>query len=288
MFAVVGDVLDAALRQGLFDQVRGGVRHVAPASIVGGHELKLLEENAGMLEVLLDASALLDREDFRAIALGVAQFLQDDLRDAGEGGFSHAWSRRCLDEDGRVQNEAGRGRGCATRDSRLFTDGNARVARALFNASRVLGGAYQRGAGVAHVLDGRPRVRGLLVDQVTASAALLDAHDMTGLQVYLDLSEELMRSALRKFAHADTAALQDRLHGPSGAGDVGLLAQSRFPLAANSLAARVLHALSGRLDDGELRQRAVDLLGAFGSSWRTATPGEAAHYALAVIEVVRC
>ena len=101
-------------------------------------------------------------------------------------------------------------------DRTVYADGNATMAAAFTRAAlilsdtsllafaastmeRVVLDTYERGGGIAHQTGEETggRVRGLLVDQVRASAALLDLYDATERDAYLDMAQELMRYAAR-------------------------------------------------------------------------------------------
>jgi uncharacterized protein YyaL (SSP411 family) len=225
----------------------------------------LLDVCATVLELLIDASVLLERDDLRARAAAVAGFIVGALRHP-EGGFVHA-----------VAIGQGTPAAAGALDPRRFVDANAVAARSLLSAAhwlhdaslaeaaieaieRVLLATYQRGAGVAHVADGEVPVRGLLGDQVEASAALVRAFDASGMRVYLDLAEELMRSVLRKYCEPGGVLLLDRVPTTAGAGDVGRLGQPFHPVSTTCLAAEVLAALSERTGEAALLAHGRGLL----------------------------
>jgi uncharacterized protein YyaL (SSP411 family) len=280
----------------------GGVFR-ALAEGAGPERVCLLEANAALLDAMLAAAETTGLERCRVRARELAAFVSSRLGGGAAGGFRHAcWceAREAGPEDGLASD--GDPAGAAWQvDDRVFVDSSADAAAALLRAaaafddeamaSRAIAAldglvarAYHRAAGLAHVLDPAPRVRGLLSDQVRASAALLDAAEAAGMRVYLDLAEELMRSALAKLWVPEAGALADRVVSPAGAGDVGLLGEPLFPLALNSLAARVLARLAVLTGDAALARRAREILGAFGATWAAAGL-DGACYAEAVAEV---
>lgn len=252
-------------------------------------DAKLLETQAELIPLYLDAWTLSGADAFRARALSCLDFVFHTLTDERHGGFFASQAA-----DGSV-------------DRLLLTDANARMVGALVRAGRVLDEpdlvaravralerllpvVYQRRAGVAHLLvpagvpgagltiagvtiargqspppipsapsalpaspalaalagsarrapdADRAQVRGLLADQVHMSDALLDAGIAAGEPVYIELAEELMRSALRSHAHP-SGGFADRIRSAAGAGDVGLLAEPLRPFGTNAAAARVL------------------------------------------------
>jgi uncharacterized protein YyaL (SSP411 family) len=280
----------------------GGVFR-AVAEGAGPERVCLLEANAALLDAMLAAAETTGLERCRVRARELAAFVSSRLGGGAAGGFRHAcWceAREAGPEDGLASD--GDPAGAAWQvDDRVFVDSSADAAAALLRAaaafddeamaSRAIAAldglvarAYHRAAGLAHVLDPAPRVRGLLSDQVRASAALLDAAEAAGMRVYLDLAEELMRSALAKLWVPEAGALADRVVSPAGAGDVGLLGEPLFPLALNSLAARVLARLAALTGDAAFARRAREILGAFGATWAAAGL-DGACYAEAVAEV---
>jgi uncharacterized protein YyaL (SSP411 family) len=142
--------------------------------------------------------------------------------------------------------------------ARLFDDVTM-AETAARAAERIMPAVYGRGAGVAHVLDTHARVRGLLTDQVHASAAMFDLGQASGDPTYLDLSDELMRSSLRKLWDARLGAFVDRLPSSAGAGDVGLLGDPYRPFVLNAEAARLLERLGRQTGHDEFLARAADV-----------------------------
>jgi uncharacterized protein len=292
---VAGTVLEA-LHSGLIDPHDGGLcRAAAGPGWQSPDTARLLDVNASLLRVAAAAHAAGVSSVAAPMARGLVAFLRERLLDREVGAFrlaqrgDAAWFAADDREPG----------GAPPVTNWCPVDGNARACRALLAAAealgdpalaesaidtldRVVGAAYERGAGVAHVLDPRPRVRGLLADQVAVSAALLEAAAVSGRDFYVDLAEELMRSAIVKLWDARHECLADRLRSPAGGGDIGLLARPLYPLAANAEAALVLHHLAARRGDAGLAAHADAILRALGSRWVPAGL-DAAPYALAVL-----
>jgi uncharacterized protein YyaL (SSP411 family) len=170
-------------------------------------------------------------------------------------------------------------------DESIYTSWNGMIISALVEAYRVLGitgardralatldllvtKAYDRGKGMYHTLvDGQPRIEGLLEDQVFIIAALLDAYEITGTRTYFDRALELMEITVRGFwdekegGFFDTAQdLADR-HGS--------LDTQRKPFqdsptpAANAVAALVLDRLDLLADREDFGEKAAVTLALF-------------------------
>jgi hypothetical protein len=170
-------------------------------------------------------------------------------------------------------------------DKSIYTSWNGMLISALLEAYRVLGitgerdralatldlmvtKAYDREKGMFHTLvDGAPRIEGLLEDQVFIIAALLDGYEITGARSYFDRALELMETTVRRFwdekegGFFDTAKdLADR-HGS--------LTTNRKPFqdsptpAANAVAALVLDRLDVLADREDFGEKAESTLALF-------------------------
>jgi uncharacterized protein YyaL (SSP411 family) len=259
-------------REGLSDAATGPI--LRPGSGTAGSVVErvvLLEDLAAVLEAMVAAAGRFEHQDFREDARGLVEFVRQHLRHPG-GGLSHAWGPAALDDRARATaDEPGSG---AVLDPRRFVDANAAAAVALLRAGdlvgdtslaewavdiveRVVASSYERSAGVAHVLDPEIRVRGLLGDQVEAARALLGVADVSGMRVYLDVSEELMRGVLARHWDDEASALRDR----HPAAEAGLPDGAEFPVRTNARAAAVLIQLGRRVGDAALAERAETILG---------------------------
>jgi uncharacterized protein YyaL (SSP411 family) len=172
-------------------------------------------------------------------------------------------------------------------DKSIYASWNGMLISALLEAYRVLGSAgerdralatldllmsraYDREKGMYHTLvDGAPRIEGLLEDQVFIIGALLDAYEITGTRAYFERALELMEITVRRFwdekggGFFDTAVdLADR-HGS--------LTTQRKPFqdsptpAANSVAAQVLDRLDVLADREDFGEKAAVTMGLFAS-----------------------
>jgi uncharacterized protein YyaL (SSP411 family) len=162
-------------------------------------------------------------------------------------------------------------------DSQLARD-------ALASFERVMLGCYRPGGGLAHYVsrDGSA-VRGLLIDQIAAIGALLDAYDISDGEPYRMMAEELGHVAIRDLWGAQSGAFFDRAAAPD---DVGLLRQRRVPFTANAEAGAAFARLArleprkGFPDPAAFRDYAVSALNAAARQLDGQGP-LAAHYALA-------
>ena len=289
--ALLTRTFDAMAWGGIFDEVDGGFfRYAAAREWSRPHTEKMLEDQAAMVGLLIDASIVFERASWRERARDVMRYVQRTLADTGRGGFYA--SQRADEEFYAVNASIRETLEPPVVDRTLFTDLNAQAAVTWLRAGealedveaarfavqsleRVLLAAYRPGEGVAHYHDASGEVRGLLSDQVHAAWALLHVHDATGDETYLMLAEELARTALRTHWDAreggflDHVGRRSRRHRPAPRS--GEAAGAQLPgrpractarhadRARGTASARARHA---RLTDGGLpvarhRRRAV-------------------------------
>ena len=259
---VASRTLDAIGWGGLYDDVEGGVfRYCAGRDWTAPSVEKLLGVNADTLELLLDGWSVLGDSRYRDRAAGLIRYVRNTLIDRKPGGF---FASQSADETYYAADAAER-QGLTTPqvDRSVYADSTAKMVMAYVHAAevfddssllefavtsleRVMLDTYQRGNGVGHHLDDDQSVRGLLVDQVAVSDALLDLYQATDRDAYLDLAQELMLFAGRTLWDAERGGFVDRAVAED---DVGLLREPVAPFGENCDAARVLARL-GRVVDG--------------------------------------
>lgn len=298
---VVVLTLDAVGSGGLYDDVEGGFfRYCTTRDWMRPHTEKMLETNAALLRVYLEAWSAFGHASHRERAVGVLRYVHATLADRAEGGF---FASQQADDRyyGLHSREERRGVPAPSVDRSLYADLNGQMAAAYLLASarfddsslaefairsleRVLEAAYERGRGVAHFVDAGSRLEGLLADQVYVSAALLEAFEAARRDVYLDLAQELILFALRHLWDERGGGFFDRVSGHHGT-DVGLLREPLKPLVANCEAARVLARLAVATGRADLHDRAVTTLAALAGAYRRHGPF-GAPYGLAVRDVL--
>ena len=263
-----GDVairtLDALGWGGLYDDVEGGVfRCCAERNWTTPNVEKLLSINAETLQLLLDGWLALSEPRYRDRAADLLRYVWNNLVDLEPGGFfsSQAADKNYYAADINERQHLVQ----PPIDQAIYTDSTAKMAKAFIHAAAVFNDSsllefavkslervvmenYQRGNGVGHYLDEALSVRGLLVDQVAASDALLDLYSATDRDAYLDMAQELMLFAGRALWDSKQGVFFDRVITSD---DIGLLREPIKPFDTNCDAARVLIRLSkltGRTD----------------------------------------
>ena len=290
--------LDAMGWGGLYDEVDGGFHHYATGrDWLVPHTEKLLDTNAGLIRLYLDAGARVAITRFTERAADALRYVQTWLAEPVDGGWFG--SQQADDEYYAVAAPEVRRTRTPPPVARLqFSDSNAAMASAALHAARifdddglrafaltslerVLLNGYRPGAGVAHYMDGQPRVRGLLADHAAMVSANLDAHEATGNVAYEMMAEELASYTIRVMWDGEHGGFFDR--ADDGDAAVGLLKTRVKPFVLNCDFARTLHRLaraSGEASHGDYAAATVLAMAPLALEQGPL----AAHYVLAVRE----
>ena len=288
--------LDAMGWGPLHDEADGGFFRCAEARTwEQPHREKLLEVNAALIDLYVDAAEILGSQRYADRAHDAIRYVQNWLADQVDGG----WAGSQLGDAAYYESQAdafdarrprpavdrtliaswnGAMASAALHAARAFQD-DALGAFAITSLERVLATCYKPGQGVAHCHDGRVRVAGLLEDQFAVAGACLDAHDATGNIVYEMMAEELARHAMRTMWDDQRGAFVDRTV-PADDEAIGLMRERLVPFAGNCDAAIVLRRLAGSSGDHEFTTVADSALAAVAGAAMEQGP-QAAHYVLA-------
>jgi uncharacterized protein YyaL (SSP411 family) len=281
---------------GLYDTIDGGFfRYATTRDWQLPHVEKLLDVNAALARLFLDAGSKLQVTRFTERAGDTLRYVQNWLADPVDGGW---YGSQDADEAyyAAGSSDARRSRTPPSISRSLYADSNAAMvstslmAANLFNddglrdfaiksLERVLLVCYKPGLGVAHYYDGEAHVRGLLADQFAMAAACLDAFDVTGNVVYEMMAEELGHYAMRTMFDETGGGFFDR--GSDGEESIGLMSRPLKPFVTNCDAARTLVRLGAASGDQDFVRAAERTLDAI----RSGAPSQgplAAHWLLAV------
>ena len=272
MARMVETTLDAMGWGGLYDEVEGGFfRCAATRDWREPRCEKLLDVNAALLRLYLEASSTLKMARYAERAADIVRYVQTSLADQAEGGW--AGSQAADDVYYGLPAAERRTRPTPAIDPTLYSTGNAAMASAMLQASamlndpalgefavrsleRVLLGTYRPGQGVAHYVEGdEPMVRGLLDDQIAMASAQLDAYEATGNVVYEMMAQELAHYALRTMWDEAGGGFFDRREADESE-CVGLMATRLKPFVSNCEAARVLRRLADVTGEKGFAERA--------------------------------
>jgi uncharacterized protein len=296
MAQIVHTTLDAIGWGALFDEIDGGFfRCAAAQDWQAPQTAKLLDTNAALLAIFVEAAAVLKTARYRERAAETLRYVQTWLADQADGGWAGSQS---ADDSYYAADAASRRLARAPAlDRTLYTSSNASMASAVLRAAlaiddsalgefalrsleRVALAAYRPGAGVAHYVDDDGAgVRGLLDDQIAMASAQLDAHEATGNIVYQMLAEELVHFAIRTMWDDREGGFYDRSM-PAEVERTGLMRTRLKPFVANCEAARVLRRLAESAGAADFAQRADETLAAVAPLAAVQGP-LAAHYLLA-------
>jgi uncharacterized protein YyaL (SSP411 family) len=313
--------LDGMGWRGLYDEVDGGFfRYATTRDWQLPQTEKMLESNAALLRLYLDAGDALGIARFTERGADTLRYIQTWLADPVDGAWSGSqqaddryYAGRSVEERRASPAPAVAGTiyadwngamvSAALQAARTFADDGLRDF-ALTSLERVLLACYKPGAGVAHYFTGDAPgsragiaaagsgerrhtpgpVRGLLADQIAMASAALDAFDTTGNVVYEMMAEELGQYAIRVMWDERDGGFFDRAvdDGEAGQDDqVGLMRERLQPFALNCDASRMLRRLAAASGDQEFTRVADLALAAMAP--RAIEQGPlAAHYVLAV------
>jgi uncharacterized protein YyaL (SSP411 family) len=264
---IAAATLDAMGWSALYDDVDGGFfRYATTRDWQLPHHEKLLETNAALLRVYLNAGAALATPRFTERAADTLRYVQNTLADPVDGGWraSQAADPRYY---AALSVEERRALPAPPVGDRLYADVTAAMVSAALQAARVFGddglsafavkslervllSCYKPGSGVAHYSDGQPRVRGLLADQVAMATACLDAFEVTGNIVYEMMAEELAHFAVRSMWDERAGGFFDRSRDESEE-EIGLLRQGLKPFVTNCDVRRMLGRLAAASGNDE-------------------------------------
>lgn len=300
---IVITTLDAMGWGGLYDEVGGGFfRYAETRDWRQPHLEKMLETNAAMLRLYLDAGARLGVARFTERAADILRYVQNWLADPVDGGWRGSQEADDLYYAAGSHDER-RALPAPPISPILFADWNAAMVSSALQAAaifsddglrdfalksfeRVLLACYRPGEGVAHYFDGEARVRGLLADQMSMASAALDAHDLTGNVVYEMMAQELTHYAVRVMWDDDGGGFFDRAEDVAREPAIGLMRGRIKPFAANCDAVRMLRRLaaaSGKNEFGDLATRTLAAM----APLALAQGPLGAHYLLAARQPVR-
>ena len=288
--------LDGMAERGMYDQIAGGFfRYSTDRAWQMPHFEKMSDVNAALIHTYLHAAIVFAIPKYAAIAQRTLGYVMENLVDP-HGGIRGSQD---ADENYSRRNAAERTTMIVPAvDSRIYTNGSARMTSSLLLASvtlandprqkeyravalqtvdRLLAELQDDDGGMFHMLapDGTRGEKGLLSDQIWMAQAALDAYAHTGIADYRAQASRIAAFMLRTLL-APTA-FRDR---PRNASDLGLLTEPVYSLPDNGIAADLFLRLAWLTGEETYQQIATRILAGFGEAY--ATQGVfAAGYALA-------
>ncbi len=287
-----------ALAAGLLDRVGGGFfRSADRRDWTHPHTEKLLEVNADLLSLYLEAFQATHDDGYRAVAELVLAFLDSTLRNTGNPAFA---ASQAADPDYyRLDSRAPGGAQPPPVDRTVFAEGNARAALAYLMAFELLGDPDRlRTAtqlldflwaqmvdpeqGVVRYWDGHPGGPHLLRDQAWVASALAEAYDVTGDDRFLEKAALLAEVIMRDYPGLPGGFYDVRAERDAQGG----LANRRWNLVENARVARLMVRLARFGGDGRYLEAARSSLQLFSQDYSRFGPLEGS-YALALEEYLR-
>jgi hypothetical protein len=291
---MVARTMLAMARGGMYDRVEGGFfRYSTTRDWSVPHFEKMSEDHAGLLRVLAGLALFAPAAEFRETLVSAVNYVRTVLYDPQTGFF--AGSQDADEEYYELPLDERRERRAPFIDRTSYTNWTCGLAGALCLAARALDddallalalrtldGVHDRLLGpdglVYHVLQpgGSPEVTGLFTDQVAYARALLDAHEISGQERFLERAQTLADAVILRFG-AEGGGFYDRL--PDEA--LGRLALTDRPIIDNGSFAEALLRLTALTNVAAYRERASDVLRLYHRSSQGAGPF-AATYARAL------
>lgn len=271
--AMVTNTLDAMIAGEIFDTVEGGMfRYATRRDWSEPHYEKMLDDNARIVLVLLDAYRMTGNSAYFEQAAKVLGYIEAILSDGSSGLF---FGSQDADEQYYALDTAGRAQRQAPRvDNAAYTDSNAALARAYLKYYGISGEPEPREAALRIVgyLNGLPRgedgtvchyvedsqasQHGNLADSASLLLANIACHQATGAPDYIDTAQEIAHITGNAFlsgsgAMYDISAQRARQRG---------LNRYAIPLPENSALAQGLARLSYIVDDAAYLRSAQRIL----------------------------
>lgn len=263
----------------VFDRIGGGFfRYATRNDWSAPHFEKMLEDNAKLLKLYIQAHLATGEADFLATARRVYDYINHNLR--GEHGFygsqnaNESYYR--LSESERAKEKT------PDIDRIIYINWNAlaissyllfatvtEAAKAADFALRTLDYIWEMGFslddGLGHyLLDGESMVSGLLADHVLMINTLIDAYESTGRDQYIDQAVQLSEFMKKKLWDEELGAFSDRPVTEK----VGEFFERLAPITENSQAIAAITRLGRLIGRDDLLHLAEENAGAFADHYR--------------------
>ena len=273
-YEMVAQTMRGMSRGGMYDHVEGGFfRYSTTRDWSVPHFEKMAEDHAGLLRVLATLSIFAPTDDVHATLVSATNYIRSVLLDPQTGFFGgsqdadEAYFALPLEERRRliapfVDRTSYTNWTCALagaffRVARALDD-DALLAQAVTTLDNVAERLVDADGLLYHVLvpGGEPQVRGLLTDHVAYLRALLDAHEVSGEERFLDRARVLAQTTIEAFEAPD-GGFYDRLAGSESFGN---LAYPDRPIVENGLLADALLRLDALTAESAHRDRVKQTL----------------------------
>ncbi|MEE8449133.1 MAG: DUF255 domain-containing protein [Thermodesulfobacteriota bacterium] len=298
LLELVTKSLTAMGEGGVYDKHGGGFfRYSVTQDWSIPHYEKMLEDNAGLLNLYLDAFMITGETSFREKAYHILNYLLSTLLDGERGVFFG--SQDADEEYYQLDRNARANKSAPAVDTVVYTNWNCLMATSLLKAGSVLGEKRYRQLalnclaflwdhcytkqGVCHYYEGGGHLPGLMRDQVALVYSFLEAYQVTADRTYLDRAEEVCAWMLANLWDVDQGGFFDI---PCDDDALARLGQRQRNINENALAAEALLRLSLITGKDIYRRHAEPSLGYFAALWHhygifAARYAQASHFLIA-------
>lgn len=250
--------LDMALKtldgmhEGIYDKIDFGFfRYSVTQDWKMPHYEKMLDTNAGLLRNYAVAYSITKNEKYKKIAEETIGYINKFLSDQKNGGFYG--SQDADEEFYRLSAEERKKAEYPYADKTIYVDWNSMMVSSYIKAGAILNdegsinlaikttnfilkNCYTSEDGLFHYFDGKPKINGLLSDNIHFLNALIDAYFATQNQEYLDKIKGIAEFVLKNFYDNKNHGFFDRI---SKEGDLGILKHKDKQFLENCFAAVV-------------------------------------------------
>jgi uncharacterized protein YyaL (SSP411 family) len=295
LYEMVARTMAGMSRGGMYDHVEGGFfRYSTTRDWSVPHFEKMAEDHAGLLRVLSSLVLFAPTDEFRTTLLSAVDYVRRVLRNPTSGFFAgsqdadETYYALPLEERRKIaapfiDRTSYTNWTCALAGAQCLAaralDDDASLREAMQTLDTVHARLLAEDGLLYHVMapGGMPEVRGLLTDQVAYARSLLDAHEISGENRFLERASALAAIVLERFAAQD-GGFYDRI--PEAVA-LGRLSVQDRPIVDNGLLAETLLRLAALTDSQSFRDRAASIVRLYASAAEGAGPF-AATYARAL------
>ena len=278
--------LDMALKtlngmyEGIYDNVDFGFfRYSVTQDWKLPHYEKMLDTNAGLLRNYVTAYNTTKQERYKKIAEETICYISKFLSDQKNGGF---YGSQDADEGFyQMNSEERKNKKQPYVDKTIYIDWNAAMASSYIKAGAILNNdeaikfaiktadfilekCYNKENGLSHFFDGKPRINGLLSDNIFFLNCLIDTYYITQNKKYLEKIKEIAEFILINFYDKNNYGFFDRVVKD---GDFGRLKQRDKQFLENSFSAMIFLRLYFLAKDDKYKQVAENTLLYFADSY---------------------
>jgi len=282
LYILIIKTLNNMASGGMYDKEGGGFfRYATRRDWSIPHYEKILEDNAKLLTIYLDAYRILGIESYKEVVQEIVGYIESTLSNKKIGGF---YGSQDADEEYYQCSPSEREKRAPPKvDTNIYVGSNALMASAYLLASVILQKqdlqefaiktihfllkkCRNRNSMMYHSYssDG-PKPPYLLIDQVLMAKSLLETYMYSSEKSFLKETEDLVKLVLDNFYDVKAGGFYDTLFENDS---IGALKVREKPIDENSEAAELLVKLYDLTGHQEYVERARETLGVFGEIYR--------------------